>query len=86
MLNAPLGSRYPSGLLVVQDGHETPEVSGGEAAARAATGVPSSSTWATWWTPPTSEQPPWAVRVPHRTRRPQHAPGLQEPRATVARA
>jgi 3-phytase len=25
VLNAPLGSRYPNGLLVVQDGHDTPE-------------------------------------------------------------
>ncbi|MFG2982231.1 phytase [Streptomyces sp. NPDC048258] len=32
-LNAPLGSKYPKGLLVVQDGHETPQ-----ATARTATG------------------------------------------------
>ncbi|MER5928934.1 phytase [Streptomyces sp. NPDC002054] len=32
-LNAPLGNRYPRGLLVVQDGHETPQSS-----ERAATG------------------------------------------------
>ncbi|MER5296803.1 hydrolase, partial [Streptomyces pharetrae] len=37
-LNAPLGSRYPNGLLVVQDGHETPEVPDGEGGTRTATG------------------------------------------------
>jgi 3-phytase len=31
VLNRPLGSRYPDGLLVVQDGHDTP--SDGERAA-----------------------------------------------------
>ncbi|MGK5496764.1 phytase [Streptomyces sp. URMC 125] len=31
VLNAPLGARYPNGLLVVQDGHETPVVDGREA-------------------------------------------------------
>jgi 3-phytase len=36
VLNAPLGSRYPNGLLVVQDGHETPEVP--EGGTRTATG------------------------------------------------
>ncbi|GGM09713.1 hypothetical protein GCM10010129_62070 [Streptomyces fumigatiscleroticus] len=38
VLNAPLGKRYPRGLLVVQDGHETPEVSDGEGGTRTATG------------------------------------------------
>lgn len=38
VLNAPLGSRYPRGLLVVQDGHETPEVPDGEGGTRTATG------------------------------------------------
>ncbi|MFF5516989.1 phytase [Streptomyces coeruleorubidus] len=38
VLNSPLGSRYPNGLLVVQDGHETPEVPDGEGGTRAATG------------------------------------------------
>ncbi|MGW0842342.1 phytase [Streptomyces sp. NPDC002787] len=38
ILNAPLGSRYPRGLLVVQDGHETPEVPDGEGGTRTATG------------------------------------------------
>jgi 3-phytase len=38
VLNAPLGSRYPHGLLVVQDGHETPEVPDGEGGTRTATG------------------------------------------------
>ncbi len=38
VLNAPLGSRYPKGLLVVQDGHETPEVPDGEGGTRTATG------------------------------------------------
>ncbi|MFH8658518.1 phytase [Streptomyces afghaniensis] len=38
VLNAPLGSRYPNGLLVVQDGHETPEVPDGEGGTRTATG------------------------------------------------
>ncbi|MDK1348126.1 phytase [Streptomyces sp. 378] len=38
VLNAPLGSRYPNGLLVVQDGHETPEVPDGEGGSRTATG------------------------------------------------
>ncbi|MER7483900.1 phytase [Streptomyces sp. NPDC126510] len=38
VLNAPLGSRFPNGLLVVQDGHETPEIPPGEAGARTATG------------------------------------------------
>lgn len=38
VLNAPLGARYPRGLLVVQDGQETPEVSDGEGGTRTATG------------------------------------------------
>ncbi|MEU1938105.1 phytase [Streptomyces coeruleorubidus] len=38
VLNSPLGSRYPNGLLVVQDGHETPEVPDGEGGTRTATG------------------------------------------------
>jgi 3-phytase len=38
VLNAPLGSRYPNGLLIVQDGHETPEVPDGEGGTRTATG------------------------------------------------
>ncbi|MFF5187358.1 phytase [Streptomyces sp. NPDC000345] len=38
VLNAPLGSRFPDGLLVVQDGHETPEVPDGEGDVRTATG------------------------------------------------
>jgi 3-phytase len=38
VLNTPLGSRYPNGLLVVQDGHETPEVPDGEGGTRTATG------------------------------------------------
>ncbi|MXM68893.1 phytase [Streptomyces sp. HUCO-GS316] len=38
VLNAPLGSRYPRGLLVVQDGRETPEVPDGEGGTRTATG------------------------------------------------
>ncbi|MDX3645095.1 phytase [Streptomyces sp. MB09-02B] len=38
VLNAPLGSRYPRGLLVVQDGHETPEVPDDEGGTRTATG------------------------------------------------
>ncbi|ULR55824.1 phytase [Streptomyces deccanensis] len=38
VLNAPLGRRYPRGLLVVQDGHETPEVPDGEGVTRTATG------------------------------------------------
>ncbi|MCC9704903.1 phytase [Streptomyces sp. MNU76] len=38
VLNAPLGSRYPRGLLVVQDGHETPGVPDGEGGTRTATG------------------------------------------------
>ncbi|MEU2212080.1 phytase [Streptomyces hygroscopicus] len=37
VLNAPLGSRYPNGMLVVQDGHETPEVPDGEGGTRTAT-------------------------------------------------
>ncbi|OEJ23687.1 hydrolase [Streptomyces agglomeratus] len=32
VLNAPLGSRYPRGLLVVQDGHDTPSVPEGREA------------------------------------------------------
>lgn len=31
VLDAPLGARYPNGLLVVQDGHETAVVDGREA-------------------------------------------------------
>ncbi|MER6187402.1 phytase [Streptomyces sp. NPDC001652] len=38
VLNAPLGDRYPHGLLVVQDGQETPEVPDGEGGTRTATG------------------------------------------------
>ncbi|MET9319403.1 phytase [Streptomyces sp. NPDC003038] len=38
VLNAPLGSRYPRGLLVVQDGHDTPAVPDGEGGTREATG------------------------------------------------
>lgn len=38
VLNAPLGSRYPNGLLVVQDGHETPEIPDDEGGTRTATG------------------------------------------------
>ncbi|MFF7791226.1 phytase [Streptomyces sp. NPDC007991] len=38
VLNAPLGGRYPNGLLVVQDGHETPDVPDGEGGTRTATG------------------------------------------------
>ncbi|WP_411149398.1 phytase [Streptomyces sp. A30] len=38
ILNAPLGDRYPRGLLVVQDGQETPEVPDGEGGTRTATG------------------------------------------------
>ncbi|MDX3672046.1 phytase [Streptomyces europaeiscabiei] len=38
VLNAPLGSRYPRGLLVVQDGHETPGTPDGEGGTRTATG------------------------------------------------
>ncbi|MFF8394913.1 phytase [Streptomyces sp. NPDC016172] len=38
VLNAPLGSRFPNGLLVVQDGHEIPEVPDGEGGTRTATG------------------------------------------------
>ncbi|MFI8835906.1 phytase [Streptomyces afghaniensis] len=38
VLNAPLGSRYPNGLLVVQDGHETPEMPDDEGGTRTATG------------------------------------------------
>ncbi|MCP3820662.1 phytase [Streptomyces sp. A3M-1-3] len=38
VLNAPLGDRYPRGLLVVQDGHDTPEVPDGEGGTREATG------------------------------------------------
>ncbi|MFE1251431.1 phytase [Streptomyces sp. NPDC058735] len=38
VLNAPLGSRFPNGLLVVQDGSETPEVPDGEGGTRTATG------------------------------------------------
>lgn len=38
VLNAPLGSRYPRGLLVVQDGHETPGAPDGEGGTRTATG------------------------------------------------
>ncbi|WNZ13971.1 phytase [Streptomyces sp. 11x1] len=38
VLNAPLGSRYPRGLLVVQDGQETPGVPDGEGGTRTATG------------------------------------------------
>lgn len=38
VLNAPLGARYPRGLLVVQDGQETPAVPDGEGGTRTATG------------------------------------------------
>ncbi|WP_225859162.1 phytase [Streptomyces albicerus] len=38
VLNAPLGTRYPRGLLVVQDGQETPAVPDGEGGTRTATG------------------------------------------------
>ncbi|MEI5526036.1 phytase [Streptomyces brasiliscabiei] len=38
VLNAPLGHRYPRGLLVVQDGHETPGVPDGEGGTRTGTG------------------------------------------------
>jgi 3-phytase len=38
ILNAPLGARYPRGLLVVQDGQETPAVPDGEGGTRTATG------------------------------------------------
>lgn len=38
VLNAPLGDRYPRGLLVVQDGQETPETPDGEGGTRTATG------------------------------------------------
>ncbi|MFD3621378.1 phytase [Streptomyces sp. NPDC058676] len=38
VLNAPLGDRYPRGLLVVQDGRETPAVPDGEGGTRTATG------------------------------------------------
>ncbi|KOG31114.1 phytase [Streptomyces resistomycificus] len=38
VLNAPLGDRYPRGLLVVQDGRETPAVEDGEGGTRTATG------------------------------------------------
>jgi 3-phytase len=38
VLNAPLGSRYPHGLLVVQDGQDTPAVTDGEGERREATG------------------------------------------------
>ncbi len=38
VINAPLGDRYPRGLLVVQDGRETPEVPDGEGGSREATG------------------------------------------------
>ncbi|MFJ4829342.1 phytase [Streptomyces sp. NPDC088747] len=38
VLNAPLGKRYPRGLLVVQDGDETPGVPDGEGGTRTATG------------------------------------------------
>ncbi|MFM9593757.1 phytase [Streptomyces scabiei] len=38
VLNAPLGGRYPRGLLVVQDGHETPGVPDGEGGTRTSTG------------------------------------------------
>jgi 3-phytase len=37
VLNQPLGARYPRGLLVVQDGHETPAVPNGEGGEREAT-------------------------------------------------
>ncbi|GAA3899933.1 phytase [Streptomyces lacrimifluminis] len=38
VLNAPLGARYPRGLLVVQDGQEAPGVPDGEGGTRTATG------------------------------------------------
>ncbi|MFI2040615.1 phytase [Streptomyces bottropensis] len=38
VLNAPLGHRYPRGLLVVQDGQETPGVPDGEGGTRTSTG------------------------------------------------
>ncbi|AVZ76857.1 hydrolase [Streptomyces lunaelactis] len=38
VLNAPLGARYPRGLLVVQDGHETPAAPDGEGGERESTG------------------------------------------------
>ncbi|KND26796.1 phytase [Streptomyces stelliscabiei] len=38
VLNAPLGHRYPRGLLVVQDGQETPAVPDGEGGTRTSTG------------------------------------------------
>ncbi|MEU6803605.1 phytase [Streptomyces neyagawaensis] len=38
ILNAPLGRRYPRGLLVVQDGQETPAVPHGDGGTRTATG------------------------------------------------
>lgn len=38
VLNSPLGDRYPRGLLVVQDGQETPEAPDGEGGTRTATG------------------------------------------------
>lgn len=38
VLNEPLGDRYPRGLLVVQDGHETPAVTDGAGGDREATG------------------------------------------------
>ncbi|MFF7266729.1 phytase [Streptomyces sp. NPDC008159] len=38
ILNAPLGRRYPRGLLVVQDGQETPAVPDGDGGTRTATG------------------------------------------------
>ncbi|GAB2942141.1 phytase [Streptomyces heilongjiangensis] len=38
ILDAPLGSRYPRGLLVVQDGEDTPAVPDGDGGTRTATG------------------------------------------------
>ncbi|GGX84727.1 phytase [Streptomyces fructofermentans] len=38
VLNAPLGARYPRGLLVVQDGLETPAAPDGEGGSRTSTG------------------------------------------------
>jgi 3-phytase len=38
VLNAPLGRRYPRGLLVVQDGQETPALPDGDGGTRTATG------------------------------------------------
>ncbi len=38
VLNAPLGARYPRGLLVVQDGRDTPDVPGEDGGPRTATG------------------------------------------------